>query len=351
MWAGGCAIVALATFAWSVPVVVRPVAAQPVVIVEPTTITVTSTLSSGPDSIRFAIEKANLSKVPVRIVFALKSGTRVYVFRQLPSIRGYGTEVVGNGVILKGGDCMRSGDREGCDGLVIVASGVVVRGLASDGFLLDGFSVRGQARDVIIADCKARGNRDDGIGVSEKAQAVTIENCTLEGNGFRTKGKGVSVFDNSDAVLKGNTIKGNRDGVAVTRGSSVLLIANTVAENYDKGVGVTGSRLTGYDNVIIKNGLGKAGQPAPPNADGLRVSYDSTVELVNTTIDGNGDKGVVVSGSSTVVLRGGSISGNGGQGAVVRDSAVLDLRGVAVEKNGDEFLTEGRGRLIRRNTP
>ena len=130
--------------------VVRPVAAQPVVIVEPTTITVTSTLSSGPDSIRHAIEKANLSKVPVKIVFALQPETTVYVFRQLPSIRAYGIEVVGNGVILKGGDCMRSGDREGCDGLVVVASGVTVRGLASDGFLFDGFSVRGRARDVTL---------------------------------------------------------------------------------------------------------------------------------------------------------------------------------------------------------
>jgi parallel beta-helix repeat protein len=180
-----------------------------------------------------------------------------------------------------------------------------------------------------------------------------VEGCLLERNGFRSKGKGVLVFDGSSAVLRGNTIRQNRDGVTVSRRSNVRLLDNLISANFDKGLGVSAASLAGSGNSITLNGLDDPAMSAlsrdaggtgrPPNRDGLRVGLGSRVELANTIISGNADAGVVVNDDSLLRLSGGRVTDNGSRGVVLHERASVELRGVEIRGHGalDFLVAEG----------
>ncbi len=314
-----------------------------------TVIEVTSAEEQGPGSLRAAIVQANALDRSARIVSRLPAGSRVKVTAQLPPLKGYGTEFDARGLTVVGGTCTRPDGRSGCDGLVVSGPRIVVRGLRAERFMFDGIAVRGaEADDVLIEQCQARGNLDDGIGISAQAGVVTVRGCVLEGNGFRTKGKGILVFDRADARLIDNTIRGNRDGVTVSRKARARLEGNRIVENYDKGLGVAGAYVTGRGNRIEKNGRPGTDGEKPPNGDGLRVTLGSRVLLEQTHIRENGDAGVVVLDDSTVSLAGAEIEENGGVGIDVRDKGVIELHEVMVAGNrGGPFTVEDAGRIVR----
>ena len=297
-------------------------------------VTITSTFGSGPGSVRDAIERANISAAIKRIDTRLPPGTVVYVFRQLPALRAAAVQFDGGGLTLNGATCLRPDGRPGCDGLIVTGPDVVVRNLRTTRFTFDGIAVRGpDAKRVRIERCDAFRNADDGIGISAGAADVVVKDCTLESNGYRTKGKGILVFEYATAELVGNTIRYNRDGVTISRRARARLVGNTIADNYDKGLGITGGEATGSRNLIARNGLPAPGAQPAPNRDGLRVTLDSTVALEDTLILDNGDAGVVALGTSTLRLERGRIAGNGGIGLDAREKATVDLRAVVVENN------------------
>ncbi len=314
-----------------------------------TVIEVTSAAEQGPGTLRAAIAQANELDRSVRIVSRLPAGSRVKVTAQLPPLTGYGIGFDARGLTLVGGTCTRPDGRLGCDGLVVSGPKIVVRGLRAEGFMFDGIAVRGAgADDVLIEQCQARRNLDDGIGISAKAGMVTVRDCLLEGNGFRTKGKGILVFDEADARLIDNTVRGNRDGVTVSRKARARLEGNRIVANYDKGLGVAGAYVTGRGNRIEKNGQPAPGGEKPPNGDGLRVTLGSTVLLEQTRIRENGDAGVVVLDDSTVSLAGAEIEENGGVGIDVRDTGVIELHEVSIAGNrGGPFTIKEAGRIVR----
>jgi hypothetical protein len=321
---------------------------------ESSTVAITSAFSSGPGSVREAIEKANASKSVKRIVSKLRAGTIVHVFRQLPTLTAAGVELDADGLTLKGGTCLRPDGRRGCDGLVIGGPGIVIRRLRTTGFTFDGIAVRGgEARGVRIEGCESFGNEDDGIGISQGASDVVIDGCTVERNGFRTKGKGILIFEFATAELRNNTIRHNRDGVTVSHRAHATLIGNTLVENYDKGLGVAGAEATGRDNVIARNGRpGKKGEEPGPNADGVRVTLDSTLTLVNTEVVDNGDVGIVALDSSTVKIEGGRIAGNKGTGINARNRSIVELRQVTLEGNGQgDFRIDNEAKLVKTASP
>ncbi len=312
---------------------------------------VTSSAAAGPGTLRAAIDAANGAHRPARIEIALLDGDRIDVDRALPPLTGRGTVLDGGGVTLRMlPTCRREDGRPGCDGIVISGPGIEVGNLRVQGFTFDGFAVRGvRATDARIHDCESRDNGDDGVGVCDYAGAATIERCVLTGNGFRTKGKGVLVFDGSSAVLRGNFVAANRDGVTVSRGARATLEDNLLVENWDKGLGVFGGTVEGRGNRISGSGAEHPALGRGPNRDGLRVSGMALVVLADTTVVGSADNGVVVMDDGRVVLRGGSVATNEGSGIIVADRAELRLEGTEVVDNrrGD-FHIEGRlARLVR----
>jgi len=285
-----------------------------------------SPLSTGERSIGAAIEAANASARPTRIVSRLAPGTVVDVPRELPALAGHDVTLDAAGLVLRGVDCVRRDGRRGCSGLVVTGERIAINDIAATGFLFDGISVRG-AREVTIRGGRFFANSDDGIGISYAASEVTVESCLLESNGFRTKGKGILVFDRSRAVLRDNRIVGNRDGVTVSKRSHAVLERNDILDSYDKGFGVAGASAEGAANRIIRSGAGTSPLGAAPNADGVRATIDSTVKLNDSTIIGSGDVAVFASGTSRVELTGLVLGGNGGGEVRVADDAVVVMDG------------------------
>jgi hypothetical protein len=288
------------------------------------TFEVSSSRDEGEGSLRAAIEAAN-EEPRSRIVVRLGAGSEILVSTALPALTGEGTRLEGNGVTLReGNDCRREAGQPGCDGLVVRAADVVVRGVRVAGFTFDGIAVRGRrARGVHIEDIEAIDNLDDGVGVSEGASEVLVVRSLLMGNGFRTKGKGLLVFDDSQATLRDSVVVANRDGVTVSRGASATLEQVIVAGNYDKGVGVSAGSLDGQGVQVLANGVATDQEAAVPNADGLRVGLAGRATLEGSRLAGNGDTGVVVLDESTVTLRNCEVAGNRGRDTSVAPQARL----------------------------
>lgn len=289
------------------------------------TLRVTNTLDTGPGSLRAAITAANRGGA-AEIVVELGEGAEILVPRALPALRAAGTRVSGGGVTLRQGrGCRRPSGQRGCDGLVVEAPRVVVTDVRPIGFTFDGVSVRGRrAKDVRLERIEAIDNLDDGIGVSAGAGPVVIEDALLLGNGFRTKGKGLLVFDDATATLRDSVVVANRDGVTVTRGSTATLERVLVVGNYDKGLGVSAAHVEGRALGILDNGYDPAAEAPSPNADGLRVGLGGTALLVDSRVHGNGDGGVVVLDTASVVLRGCSVEHNRGAAVTVAEAAKLE---------------------------
>jgi len=310
------------------------------------TIRVTSNDDSGEGSLRAAIEQANAATRPsfpgeslqrraargaiIEVVFA--ADRVLLVARALPDLEGPGIVLDGGGATIRQAkDCVRERGRMGCDGIVVAGPGITVRNLRIAGFVFDGVAVRGRdARDVRIQDVHAIDNLDDGIGVSAGAGPVLIEHCLLMGNGYRTKGKGVLVFDDATATIRDSVAVANRDGVSVTRRSRAELEDVWIVGSFDKGLGVSGGAVRGRGNRLIANGDGVGFEQKPPNADGLRVGLAGTAELSSTRIEGNGDSGVVALDSSSVVLRDATIGANRGRGIVCGSDAEVSVDGASV---------------------
>jgi hypothetical protein len=290
--------------------------------------------AEAPGGLAVAIEAANAARRPVRIVSRLPRGTEIYVTRELPWLSGTDVTLEGNGLVLRDRDCVRRDERRGCSGLVVTGTRVTVRDVEATGFRFDGVSVR-RATDVTIAASKLWANLDDGVGISEVSKRVTVKGCLLEANGFRSKGKGILVFDESEASLLDNVVVGNRDGVTISKRSHALLERNRILESYDKGLGIAGASAIGRDNVIADSGRGRRGLGSGANADGLRVTLDSVVRLENSAIVGSGDGGVVVEGTSRVELVGVRFADNAGGDARASPSASLVIDGRVIQASAE----------------
>jgi len=289
------------------------VAIAPAIAPAAVTFRVSSRADSGAGTLREAIESANVAPGST-IEIALGTNDQILVKSALPALTARGTRLDGGGATLREGPgCRRPGGLRGCDGIVVTASEVLVSNLRVVGFTFDGVSVLGRdTADVRIERVEAIDNLDDGVGVSDGAGPVSVEHCLLMGNGFRTKGKGLLVFDDSTAVLRDSVVVANRDGVTVTRGSSATLERVLVASNYDKGVGVSAATLTGEEVQVLGNGYDADANAASPNGDGLRVGLGASAQLTASRIAGSGDGGVVVLDNSTVSLRDCVVEGNRG---------------------------------------
>jgi len=305
-----------ATLVW----IVAPATAGTV----PATLRVTSAADSGSGSLREAIHGAN-EQAGSTIEITLGAEAEIRVDSALPVIRASGTRLRAGGATLREGPgCTRPGGREGCDGVVIAGSRITVSDLRVAGFSFDGIAVRGRgARAVRIERVEAVDNLDDGIGVSDGAGPVTIEGCLLMGNGYRSKGKGLLVFDHSTATLRDSVLVANRDGITVSDGGRLGLERVLVAASYDKGLGVSGGELRGRDVQVLASGRNE--NDPGPNADGLRVGLSGSAELSRCRIAGSGDTGVVVLDHSRARLRGCKVEANL-RAELVEPEARLDRR-------------------------
>lgn len=276
------------------------------------TFVVVSSADAGAGSLREAIEAANRepgSRIEVRGLLA-----PIVVASALPAITGAGTVLDAGGATLRQGEgCARPDGRRGCSGIVVRGEGVVVMGLRVGGFTFDGISVIGPgAKDVRLADVHAFDNLDDGIGVTAGAGPVRIEASVMMGNGFRTKGKGLLVFDDAVAEIRDSVVVGNRDGITVTRGARLAAFDTFVVASFDKGFGVSAASASAERVFVAASGDGRSFAERGPNADGVRVTRGGRLSLADSIVAGSGDCGVVALENSRVLIDGGRIEASRG---------------------------------------
>ncbi len=314
--------------------------------------TVTTTVDSGPGSLRQAILDNNAAPGPNVIAFAIAAGgvQTIRPTSALPTITqpvaidgttqpGYaGTPLI----VLAGGAAGRA-----ATGLTINAGNSFVRGLVINGFY-DGIDLSGNGGDLLVGNylgtdstgTQAVGNRHFGLLIRSSAPDNTVGGSSpgagnlIAGN----QGPGLVLRSGHNQVV-GNQIGtdvtgtlplGNAYGVDVT-GSNNTLVGNLIAANRYDGIYLED---TSRRNLVVGNQIGTNGTGTLPLGNKYGVLISGSHNTIGGTslgagnlISGNAAEGVTLFGDHNRVqgnFIGTDLSGtlslsNGDNGIFVQD--------------------------------
>jgi parallel beta-helix repeat protein len=170
-----------------------------------------------------------------------------------------------------------------------VTSGTVVASNNLYGFVLSGSSIGMESGSRI----EANDNGGGGIALQLSASALLAAGTVVaNGNG----GPGISAESNSSVGVSGLEAVGNQQGVWAD-GAEIDLFGATVTNNVEGGVfGVDAA-------TVILSGSSTVGNTVSNNGgSGIDISQNSFLSLSRTTIQGNGQPGIVVDGGVVSVF-------------------------------------------------
>jgi len=357
----------------------------------PQTFTVTNTSDSGPGSLRKALTDANNAPANSNnvVTFAIPgSGVRtVAVFSTLPTvvesvvIDGFtqsgsssnSLSVGNNAVWLVRLDGVSAG--AGVDGLKLLASGNVVRGLLLTRFTGDGIEATNGGNNVIVGNCIGldengadQGNGADGVTIINSAGnriggASPAERNVISGNtsdGLEINGLASSnnlVFGNYIGPDPGGTLdrRNGANGVFIngapntTIGDASPGQGNLIGRNQSDGVEISG--LTATNNTVLGNRIGTdaTGTTNLGNfAAGLLLTSNARFNFIGATNSGAGNRiafnasdGLYVQTGTNNAIRGNNIWSNSALGID------LDNDGLTANDAGDPDT----GANFRQNFP
>lgn len=194
----------------------------------------------------------------------------------------------------------------------------------------------------------------NGVELTEGSAAL-LDNNLIQYNTIA----GVQAQGNSTVNARGNTISANgSNGVALTLGSQGSLNGNTITVNGTdptiRGNGILvvgGSQATISGNTISGNGTVSAEQSSGVRVSGSNAQIAggnvitnngragvlaelSVVTVLNNTITGNSDSGVIGFLGSTLNIGGGTISANSGDGVqLIANSTAQIVPGTTIQFN------------------
>jgi len=336
------------------------VAAAPVAII------VTNAADSGPGSLREAINAANNTLGSVQITFRIAGAGVKTIAPQAPlpalttpiEIDGYSQPGASPGQLgstnlptlliqLTGTNTVAV-----CDGLDIMTSNCVLRGLVVNGFgqagvgLLSGAMgsrIEGNYIGTGPGGGLAIGNRGDGVVLSSGTQNSIVGGTDagagnlVSGNG----GNGIAIWGGStENLIQGNLIGSDVSGrTALTNAYSGVALAgsgNTVgglsaaARNLISGNAWSGVRIDAAMNQVLGNYIGTdiTGTNALGNlSDGVTISGGSQNSRIGGTIAGSGN---LISGNGA----NGVSAWSGSSGNIVQGNLVgVDVSGLRALKN------------------
>ena len=167
----------------------------------------------------------------------------------------------------------------------------------------------------------------------------------------------IDIFDSRRVSINGFTINGGANGVVCADSSLCRFSGNTVQGSPGYGVIVTSSQASLNGDTLLNNagrGLSiiNGGEVADATAINVQGSFDGivlnargTLTLVNSTVQGNQNRGILASTSSTVRLIGSTVTANGGDGVRLQQSSQArfdSLSGVnAITGNGGAGVRVG----------
>ena len=302
----------------------------------PATFTVTNENTSGPGSLRAAINAANAAPGADYIQFNIPGGGvhRIDLLSALPAIAdrltinaasqpGYSGSPL---IVLNGADA-----GAGVSGLVVRAAGSVVRGLVINEFAVDGIRVR--ANNCRVAGCyvgtdeagaAALGNGFSGVHVFAGAKNVAVGgDGPFGGNVISGNGNaGVEIGQAAGNTVKGNVVGLSADGSGALPNAVGVFLAdgatrnviggeagNTISGNLAAGVSIVGTGTSG--NVVSGNRIGTdvSGSEVRANrGNGVLVIDGANSNVIRDNIlSGNDANGLEIAGVNTT---GNVVSGN-----------------------------------------
>ena len=183
------------------------------------------------------------------------------------------------------------------------------------------------SRDVAINGFSINAG-SDGVDGANGIVCLDWSSCRLSGNVIQgaASGAGFQVAQASLATLDGDTLQNNSFGLQVLSGSKVRL-------------GGAGRTITARGNgrgIDLRRGAFVFLQANIENSTdaGVAVQFQSTIELVSSSITGSGSVGAFASESSFARFQLSNITGNNGSGVVYSDLSMGDFRATTVKSNG-----------------
>lgn len=274
------------------------------------TFTVSNTNDSGPDSLREAIQAANVRAGPDEIEFDPGlSGQKISLtsgpleIRSDLTINGLGAEVLtidGNGRDVFEID--RSGNRVDLAGLTI-----------EDGD--DGIEITNRADMNILSVTDSRIVRqrgDDGITINGDSNTVTLDNCLFEANEDN-----IAIEITQEQQI--DPVTGRPVTVTFIAENNILIVTNSTSSRArEDGLEIDGNnnRVTVENSVINNNGTARPNDGLDVDGSGNLLTIEQTIFSANTEdgldLEGPGNRAIV--NNSTFI-------GNARAGILVQDDS------------------------------
>ena len=169
-----------------------------------------------------------------------------------------------------------------------------------------------------------------GLRLIGKNINVVMINCIVENSTRNNSGYGIFV-QNGKLEMKNCIVTRSKIGVWAYLNSTVHMIETTITGNTDIGVAAYYAKVTTKKCKVLRNGR-----------NGIVCSGKSScVELVDTSIEGHDESGLLCTDHSSGILRGGNISYNE-EGIVASEGAIVRFCNTLFDANEcDACVDEG----------
>ncbi|MEO8457372.1 MAG: right-handed parallel beta-helix repeat-containing protein [Chloroflexota bacterium] len=235
------------------------------------------------------------------------------------------------------------------NGLIIDSSGVTIKGLVINSFILSGINIMNDQKGSItgnrIGTSKAgtadMGNSGDGISVTGNVESLTISQNLIagnHGNGIHlTSATGVAITSNRIGLDPTNlALPNDGDGIKLESSPSITIggsatTTNFIGNNALSGIEVTGTASTGLSIRSNRIGLG-SGSPqltASPNSDGIRLVNAPGASVRDNVISGNTGIGLSLVSATNESIQGNIIGLNSAGTAALPNSTGVYVFGTA----------------------
>ena len=181
-----------------------------------------------------------------------------------------------------------------------------------------------------------RGNNSTlccGLRLIGKNINVVMIDCIVENSTRNNNGYGIFV-QNAKLEMKNCIVTRSKIGVWAYLNSTVHMIETTITGNTDIGVAAYYAKVTTKKCKVLRNGR-----------NGIVCSGKSScVQLVDTSIEGHGESGLLCTDYSSGILRGGNVSYNE-EGIVASEGAIVHHYNTLFDANECDACVDGGGEV------
>jgi parallel beta-helix repeat protein len=195
----------------------------------------------------------------------------------------------------------------------------VIQGWEIDASLAHGIEIRNTDASFLIRDVYVHSGGQTFRGISlDNVQNGTVENAVLTDNG-----NGLVYWSSANLTFSGIEATSNHaSGIYGAFGTNVTTTASTLSYN-NNGMETSGD----VDAAIVGNDI------SSNQAHGIRAWYPEGIRVLDNSILGSAGVGVYLNGAQDVEIVNNTVAGGGNTGLVVRSSVQFSGSSIRIERN------------------